>query len=172
MLLLYVKRDTVQNFHLTSNRKPFMFKFGTAGGGSCSENSATISLWIRRQNQPSSRFNITAIELEKPAHNIPKFSKQLFEEYAYLKSIESFVPKRETSVDIVIGFDYANLFKASSYLHHPLDPENNPTGVDTPLGWYIYGPKNQNALNTDELSCVHRVNVEQNARVFSIFIRV
>ena len=39
-----IKRDTVQNFHLTSNRKPFMFKFGTAGGGSCSENSATISL--------------------------------------------------------------------------------------------------------------------------------
>ena len=39
-----VKRDTVQKFHPTSNRKPFMFKFGTAGGGSCSENSATISL--------------------------------------------------------------------------------------------------------------------------------
>ena len=161
-----IKRDTVQNFHLTSKRKPFMFKFGTAGGGSCSENSATISLWIRRQNQPSSRFNITAIELEKPAHNIPKFSEQLFEEYAYLKSIESFVPKRETSVVIVIGFDYANLFKASSYLHQPLDPENNPTGVDTPLGWYIYGPKNQNALDTDELSCVHRVYVEQNAEYF------
>ena len=97
-----------------------MFKFDTAGGGSCSENFATISLWIRRQNQPSSRFNITAIELEKPAHNIPKFSKQLFEEYAYLKSIERFVPKRETSVDIVIGFDNANLFKVSSYLHHLL----------------------------------------------------
>ena len=76
------------------------------------------------------------------------------------------MPKRETSVDILIGFDYANLFKASSYLHHSLDPENNPTGVDTPLGWYIYGPKNQNALNTDELSCVHRVYVEQNAEYF------
>ena len=71
-----IKRDTVQNFHLTSNRKPFMFKFGTAGGGSCSENSATISLWIRRQNQLSSSFNITSIELEKLAHNIPKFSEQ------------------------------------------------------------------------------------------------
>ena len=37
-----IKRDTVQNFHLTSNRKPFTFKFGTAGGGSCSENSAAM----------------------------------------------------------------------------------------------------------------------------------
>ena len=118
-----------------------MFKFGTASSGSCSENSATISLWICRQYQPSSRFNITAIELKKPAHNIPKFSEQLFEECAYLKSIESFVPKWETSTDIVIGFNYANLFKASSCLHHPLDLENNSTGVDTPLGWYIYGPK-------------------------------
>ena len=143
-----------------------MFKFGTAGGGSCSENSATISLWIRRQNQHSSRFNITAIELEKPAHNIPKFSEQLFEECFYLKSIERFAPKRETSVDTVIGFDYANLFKASSYLHHSLDPENNPTGVDTPLRWCIYGPNNENTLDTDDLSCVHRVYVEQNVEYF------
>ena len=63
--LTLIKRDTVKNFHLTSNRKTFMFKFGTAGGGSFSKNSATISLWIHRQNQPSSRFNITAIELKK-----------------------------------------------------------------------------------------------------------
>ena len=77
--VILIKRDTVQKFHLTSNHKPFIFKFGTAGGGSYSENSATLSLWMRRQNQPSSRFNITAIELKKPAHNIPKFKEQLFE---------------------------------------------------------------------------------------------
>ena len=39
-----IKRDTVRKLHLTSNRKPFVFKFGTAGGGSYSENSATLSL--------------------------------------------------------------------------------------------------------------------------------
>ena len=161
-----IKRDTVQKLHLTSNRKPFIFKFGTAGGGSYSENSATLSLWVRRQNQPSSRFNITAIELEKPAHNIPEFNEQLFEDCAYLKSIEDFVPNRETSIDIVIGFNYANLIKASGYLQHPLNPDDNPTGVDTPLGWYIYGPKNQNTLNADELSYVHHVYVEQNAEYF------
>ena len=82
-----IKRDTVQKLHLTSNRKPFIFKFGTAGSGSYSENSATLSLWVHRQNQPSSRFNITAIELEKPAHNIPKFNEQLFKDCAYSKSI-------------------------------------------------------------------------------------
>ena len=76
------------------------------------------------------------------------------------------MPKGETSVYIVIGFNYANLFKASSYLHHPRNPENNPTGVDTPLGWYIYGPKNKNTLDTDELSYVHRVYIEQNAEYF------
>ena len=129
-----IKRDTVQKLRLTSNRKPFVFKFGTAGGASHSENSTTLSLWIRRQNQPSSRFNITAIELEKPAHNIPKFNEQLFEDCAYLKSIKDFVPNREISIDIVIGFNYANLMKASGYLQHPLNPDDNPTDVDTPLG--------------------------------------
>ena len=56
--------------------------------------------------------------------------------------------------------------KVSGYLHHPLNPDDNPTGVDTPLGWYIYGPKNQNTLNADELSYVHHVYVEQNAENF------
>ena len=111
-------------------------------------------------------LNITTIELEKPAHNIPKFSEQLFEDCAYLKSIKDFVPNREISIDIVIGFNYANLMKASDYLQHPLNPDDNPTGVDTPLGWYIYDPKNQNTLNADELSYVHHVYVEQNAENF------
>ena len=39
-----IKRDTVQKLLLTSNRKPFVFKFGTAGGDSYSENPSTLSL--------------------------------------------------------------------------------------------------------------------------------
>ena len=112
------------------------------------------------------RFNITAIELEKPAHNIPKFSEQLFEDCAFLKLIKDFVPNREIFIDIVIGINYANLMNASGYLHHPLEPDDNPTGVDTPLGWHIYGLKNQNTLNADELSYAHHVYVEQNAEYF------
>ena len=76
------------------------------------------------------------------------------------------MPNREISIDIVIGFNYANLIKASGYLQHPLNPDDNPTGVDTPLGWYIYGPKTQNTLNAHELSYVHHVYVEQNATYF------
>ena len=56
--------------------------------------------------------------------------------------------------------------KASGYLQHPLNPDDNLTGVDTPLGWYIYGPKTQNTLNAHELSYVHHVYVEQNATYF------
>ena len=91
-----IKRNTVQKLHLASNRKPFVFKFGTACPGFCSKNSAAISVWTRPQNQPSSRFNITAIELEKPPHNVLKFGEQLFEECTYLKPTESFVPNPET----------------------------------------------------------------------------
>ena len=58
-----IKRNSVQKFHRTSNRKPFIFKLATAGGASCSENSATISLQIRRQDQPPSCFNTVSLRL-------------------------------------------------------------------------------------------------------------
>ena len=56
---------------LNLDRKPQQFKFGIAGGGYCSEDSAIVSLWIRRCDKHSSRFNISAVELSQPAHQLP-----------------------------------------------------------------------------------------------------
>ena len=125
-----IKRDTVNLLKL--NRTPYTFKFGTVGGGYCCENTSIVPVWIRRYDQPSSRFNITAVELEKPAHDIPILDNQIFKQHSYLKPIENNLPDKNTAIDILIGYD---LMKTTGYLQHPYDPDSYPTGVETPLGW-------------------------------------
>ena len=71
-----IKRDSAKMFKL--HRTPYAFKFGTAGGSYCCEHTAIVLLWIRRNDQPSSRFNITAIELKKPAHDVSKLDNAIF----------------------------------------------------------------------------------------------
>ena len=71
----------------------------------------------------ASRFNIQAFELEKPAHKTPKLENQFFEDNHFLKPIEKFIPKEAEDVDILLGFDYADLMAPTSYLT-PLDLRN------------------------------------------------
>ena len=107
-----IRRDIVKKLNL--NRKPQQFKFGIAGGGYCCENSALVSLWIRRYDKKASRFNIQAFELEKPAHKTPKLENQFFEDNHFLKPIGKFIPKEAEDVDILLGFDYADLMALTS----------------------------------------------------------
>ena len=116
---------------------PYTFKFGTAGGSYCCEKTAIVSLWIRCCDQPSLRFNITAIELEKPVHDVHNLDNAIFKQHSYLKPIEANLPNKNSAIDILIGLYYANLMKVTGYIQHPHDPEHNPTGVKTPLGWYV-----------------------------------
>ena len=158
-----IKRDSVKMLKL--NRTSHNFKFGTAGGGYCREDTAIVSLWVRKYDEPSFRYKITAVELEKPAHDIPKLDDQIFKQHSYLKPIQSNIPVDDTQIDILIGFDYANLMKATGYVQHPYEPDNFPTGVETPLGWYIFGPKS-NMSPSDKIRMVHRVYVEDSSRNF------
>ena len=57
-----IKRGTAKMLNL--DRSPYQFKFGTAGGNYCCENTSITSVWIRRCDQPSTHCNLTAIELE------------------------------------------------------------------------------------------------------------
>ena len=85
-------------------------------------------------------LNVTAIELEKPAHDVPKLDNAIFKQHSYLKPTEANLPDENSAIDILIGFDYANLMKATGYIQHPQNPEYNPAGVETQLGWYVFGP--------------------------------
>ena len=55
--------------------------------------------------------------------------------------------------------------KTTGYLQHPYDPDSYPTGVETPLGWYVFASKARNAVD-DELKNVHRVYVEESSQHF------
>ena len=74
------------------------------------------------------------------------------------------MPLNDTDVDILIGYDNAYLMKSSAYLQHHNDLQNYPTAVETPLGWYVFGPKTN--ASTDQLTHVHRVYIDDNPRHF------
>ena len=133
-----IKKEVARELQL--ERQPRKFTFGTAGGGYCSADAALVSLWIRRCDKPSARFNISAIELERPAHKIPCLGDQIFKEYPYLESVQSYLPQESTEVDILIGYDYASLTTPVSYLQHTDSSEDYPQAAETLLGWYILGP--------------------------------
>ena len=139
-----IKKDIVKKLQL--ERHPKTFKFGVADGGYRYENSAIVSVWIRRFDQRSCRYNINALELEKPAHLSPCLKNELFEDYSYLKAIKKYLPKENSEVDILIGYDYANLMAPMSYLKHPTEPHNYLTAAETSLGWYVFGPNQSESL--------------------------
>ena len=150
-----IKRSTVNLLKLDC--EPHKLKFGTAGGGYRCENSATVSLWIRNYDKKYMRFNISAFELDNPAHQIPGIGNDFFQKHTHLKSIEQCVPKEPSDVDILIGFDNANLMTPTKYLKHQSESDEFPTAVETKLGWYIYGPCCENSVyNT---SSVHYVRL-------------
>ena len=117
-----IKKDIVKKLQL--ERHPKTFKFGVAGGGYRYEKSAIVSVWIRRFDKRSCRYNINALELEKPAHPSHCLKNELFEDLSYLKAIKKYLPKENSEVDILIGYDYANLMAPMSYLKHPTEPDN------------------------------------------------
>ena len=133
---------------LNLDRKPQQFKFGIAGGGYCCENSALVSLWIRRYDK-AFRFNIQAFELETPAHKTPKLENRFFQDNHFLKSIGKFIPKEAKDVDILLGFDYANLMAPTSYLTPPNPAEKYPQAAETALGWYIFGSSATRTIKED-----------------------
>ena len=157
-----IKSDLVKRLNL--DRKPCVFKFGIAGGGYRTEDSANVSLWIRRCDKKSGQNNISAVELEKPAYQIPSVENDFFEKYPYLKTVQKWLPKESTDVDLLIGYDYADLMAPTGYLHHPTDPEKYPTAVETRLGWYMYGPSNSSIATCDEVVNVHRVKFQENVQ--------
>ena len=139
-----IKKDIVKKLQL--ERHPKTFKFGVAGGGYLYEKSAIVSVWIRRFDKRSCRYNINALELEKPAHPSHCLKNELFEDLSYLKAIKKYLPKENSEVDILIGYDYANLMAPMSYLKHPTEPDNYPTAAETSLGWYVFGPNQSESL--------------------------
>ena len=142
-----IRRDIVKKLNL--DRKPQQFKFGIAGGGYCCENSALVSLWIRRYDKKASRFNIQAFELETPAHKTPKLENQFFEDNHFLKPIGKFIPKEAEDVDILLGFDYADVMAPTSYLTPPDPAEKYPQAAETALGWYIFGSSATRTIEED-----------------------
>ena len=134
-----IRCDMVKKLNL--DRKPQQFKFCIACGGYCSEDSAIVSLWIRRCHKHSSRFNISAVKLSQTAHRLPGVNSEIFEKYS-LKPIRKFIPKQPNDLDILIGFDCASLTTPLNYLQHVYEPTRNPTAAETQLGWYLFGPKN------------------------------
>ena len=130
-----IKKEVARELQL--ERQPHKFTFRAAGGGYCSADAALVSLWIRRCDKPSARFNISAIELERPAHKIPCLGDQIFKQYPYLESVQSCLPQESTEVDILIGYDYASLTTRVSYLQHTVNSEDYPQAAETLLGWYI-----------------------------------
>ena len=152
-----VRKDIVSSLKL--ERKPQTIKFGTAGGGFWTESSALVSLWIRRFDIKSQRYHVKAIELQKPAHEVPCISNRFLEEHPYLKPIESFLPRNSTTVDLLLGFDCAALMAPTSYLQHPHSVDMFPQAAETPLGWYVFGPFQQTMELNDRI-CVQHVQTE------------
>ena len=111
-----------------------------------------------------------AVELEKPAHQISSVENDFFEKYPYLKTVQKWLPKESTDVDLLIGCDYADLMAPTGYLHHPTDPEKYPTAVETRLGWYMYGPSNSSIATCDEVVNVHRVKFQENVLISLTFV--
>ena len=76
-----VKHDTAKMLKL--DRTHYIFKFGTAGECYWCKKAVIavkkiVSYWILYYNQPSLHSTITDIELEKPAHDVPKLYNTIF----------------------------------------------------------------------------------------------
>ena len=112
---------------------------GTSKGGFWTENSELVSLWIRHFDVKFQRYHIKAIELQNPAHKVPCMRNRFFEEYPYLKPIESFLPHDSTTVDLLLGFDCTALM-ALTYLQHLHSVDMFSKAVETLLEWYAFGP--------------------------------
>ena len=56
--------------------------------------------------------------------------------------------------------------KPCRFLEHRDEPDNYPTGVETPLRWYIFGPKSNHKNQMHEIRHVHRVYVEDTVQQF------
>ena len=147
-----VKKELVSSLKL--DRRPQKLKFGTAGGGFLTEDSALISLWVRNTDKKAYRFNINAFELSKPAHKTPCLEEEFFEKHSYLEPIKNFVPLKSKDVDILLGYDYANLMQPHAYLKHPDFSAELPQAAETLLGWYVFGANTntQNGVIDNHLS--------------------
>ena len=163
-----IRRDMVKKLNL--DRKPQQFKFGIAGGGYYSEDSAIVSLWIRRCDKHSSRFNISAVELSQPAHQLPGVNSEIFENYSFLEPIRKFIPEQPNDVDILIGFDYASLTTPLNYLQHIYEPTRNPTAAETQLGWYLFGPKNWSNVYLNEITNIQFIQTRDDLKqMYSLY---
>ena len=153
-----IKKNTVQRLNL--DRKPRAFWFGTAGSDFRTEDSASVCLWIRCLEKPSSRFNITAIELEKPAHKIPKLGDAILEN-DYLRLLKPLIPNDSVEVDILLGYDYASLMTPISYLTHATQINDYPIAAQTAMGWYILGPTRANDAPYNEAVKVKHIRIQE-----------
>ena len=76
-----VKKELLSSLKL--DRRFQKLKFGTAGGGFLTKDSALISLWVRNTDKQAYHFNINAFELSKPAHK-PPVSKNFLKNFLIL----------------------------------------------------------------------------------------
>ena len=159
-----VKKELVSSLKL--DRRPQKLKFGTAGGGFLTDDSALISLWVRNTDKKAYRFNINTFELSKPAHKTPCLEEEFFEKHSYLEPNKNFVPLKSKDVDILLGYDYANLVQPHAYLKHPDFSAELPLAAETLLGWYVFGANTntQNGVIDDHLSVQFVRNESENIR--------
>ena len=61
---------------------------------------------------------------------------------------------KSKDVDILLGYDYANLMQPYAYLKHPDFFAELPQAAETLLGWYLFGANTntQNGVIDDHLS--------------------
>ena len=92
--------------------------------------------------------------MSKPAHKTPCLEEEFFEKHSYLEPIKNFVPLKSKDVDILLGYDYANLMQPHAYLKHPDFSAELPQAAETLLGWYVFGANTntQNGVIDDHLS--------------------
>ena len=99
-----------------------------------------VLVWIRRFDKKCCRYDINALELEKPALPSPCLKNVLFEDYFYLKAIKKYLPKKNSEADTLIEHDFANLMASMTYLKHPTEPRIYSIAAETFLGWCVFGP--------------------------------
>ena len=159
-----VKKELVSSLKL--DRRPQKLKFGTAGEGFLTDDSALISLWVRNTDKKAYRFNINTFELSKPAHKTPCLEEEFFEKHSYLEPNKNFVPLKSKDVDILLGYDYANLVQPHAYLKHPDFSAELPLAAETLLGWYVFeaNTNTQNGVIDDHLSVQFVRNESENIR--------
>ena len=74
-----------------------------------------MSLRVRRCDKKAQQFNINAIKLKKPAHDMPCLGGRFFKRHAYLEPIKKWAPNESLPVDLLLDFNYANLMATDFY---------------------------------------------------------